>query len=95
MVIPTAEIKLEGTSVRAVLSTDSPVTIVFLKFLFQVLAENKPKQQTPEEWKTETRKRLKEFSLLAYTFITTEEESCRLWARFNVKFLVGTILLRQ
>ena len=62
-VVPTAEIVLEGfESLCAVLDT------VSLKFLMQVLAENKPEQQTPEEWKADTRKRLKKPSVTLHSY---------------------------
>lgn len=35
----------------ALLDTGSPVTLVSLEFLLQVLAKRKPCEQTPEEWK--------------------------------------------
>ena len=64
-VVPTAEIVLEGFPVCAVLDTGSPVTIVSM---MQVLAENKPEQQTPEEWKADTRKRLKKPSVTLHSY---------------------------
>ena len=56
--VPTAEVMLEGEPVVALLDTGSPVTLVSLEFLLQVLARRKPCEQTPEEWKQEVRKRL-------------------------------------
>lgn len=53
--IPMAEVQLEGTSVRALIDTVSPVTIVSLEFLLQVLAGKKRQNLTPEEWKAETK----------------------------------------
>ena len=56
--VPTAEVMLEGE-----LDTGSPVTLVSLEFLLQVLAKRKPHEQTPEEWKQEVRKRLEPTSV--------------------------------
>lgn len=44
---------------RALVDTGSPVSIVSLKFLLQVLAGKKRENQTPEEWKAEAKQRLK------------------------------------
>ena len=61
--VPTAEVMLEGEPVVALLDTGSPVTLVSLEFLLQVLAKRKPCEQTPEEWKHEVRKRLEPTSV--------------------------------
>ena len=61
--VPTAEVMLEGEPVVALLDTGSPVTLVSLEFLLQVLAKRKPCEQTPEEWKQEVRKRLEPTSV--------------------------------
>ena len=47
--VPTAEVMLEGEPVVALLDTGSPVTLVSLEFLLQVLAKRKPHEQTLEE----------------------------------------------
>ena len=57
--ILTTKVCLEGATAEAILDTGSPVTIVSLEFLLQVLAQKKSGQQTPEAWKTEVKKRLK------------------------------------
>ena len=54
-----AEVQLESTPVCAMIDTGSPVTIVSLKFILQVLAKKKPDEQTPEEWKWEVKQRLR------------------------------------
>ena len=57
--VPTSEVQLEGEQVMALLDTGSPVTIVSLEHLLQVLAKRKPQTQTPEEWRCEVEARLK------------------------------------
>ena len=42
-----AEVEFEGSPVKALLDTGSPVTIVSMKFLLQALAKQKPKDQDP------------------------------------------------
>ena len=44
--------------VEALLDTGSPVTIVPLEFLLQVLAKKRPPNQPPEEWKKHVEKQL-------------------------------------
>ena len=57
--VPTSEVQLEGEQVMALLDTGSPLTIVSLEHLLQVLAKRKPQTQTPEEWRCEVEARLK------------------------------------
>ena len=56
--VPTAEVELEGQQVQALLNTGSPVTIVSLEFLLQVLAKNRRAGQSPTDWKKEVEARL-------------------------------------
>ena len=53
-----SEVQVEGVPVQALLDTGSPATIISLDLIVQVLAERKPKEQTPEQWKTEVRQKL-------------------------------------
>ena len=52
------EVLFEGTPVRALLDTGSPVTIVSLSFLLKTLALQRTEDQTPAEWEKATKKRL-------------------------------------
>ena len=45
------------------IDTGSPVTIVSLEFLLQVLAKKRPPEQPPEEWKKQVEKRLEPTSV--------------------------------
>ena len=56
--VPMAEVVLEGEPVKALLDTGSPVTIVSLEYLLEVLAQKRPEGQSPEEWRSEVEKRL-------------------------------------
>lgn len=49
--IPTAEVELEGDRDEALLDTSSPVTIVPLGYLLQLLAKKRAKGKSPDEWK--------------------------------------------
>lgn len=49
--IPTAEVELEGDHDEALLDTSSPVTIVPLGYLLQLLAKKRAKSKSPDEWK--------------------------------------------
>ena len=42
----TAEVELEGTPVKAVIDTGSPVTIVSFAFLIDTLIQSRPPSQT-------------------------------------------------
>ena len=55
---PTADVKLEGSSTQALLDTGSPVTIVSLQFLLEALAKQRPKSQSPDDWRAAVEKRL-------------------------------------
>ena len=57
--IPRAQIILEGEATTAVLDTGSPVTIVSLKHLSQILAHTRPPESTPEQWKAMVEDHLK------------------------------------
>ena len=59
----TTEISVEGRTVRALLDSGSPVTILSLNLLFSVWVQHKKEGQTVEEWKEEVRKHVQEPSL--------------------------------
>ena len=54
----TSIVKVEGEPVEALLDTGSPVTIISLEWLLQVLARQRRKGQNPDEWKAEVENRL-------------------------------------
>ena len=56
--VPMAELELEGTSVKALLDTGSPVAIVSLEFLLDALAKRRQPEQTPAQWKKEVNQTL-------------------------------------
>ena len=54
-----ADLEFEGCRVNALVDTGSPATIVSLDFLLDSLTKGRAKEQTPTEWKSEVRRRLK------------------------------------
>ena len=54
----TTEVEIEGVPVQALLDTGSPATIVSLNLLLEVLASQRPKSQSPTDWRAEVEKRL-------------------------------------
>ena len=46
------DVQFEGSPVNALIDPGSPVSIVFLQFLLQALARQKPTEQDPTEWAT-------------------------------------------
>ena len=54
----TAEVVIEGVSVSALLDTGSPVSIISLEFIVNVLAKQRTQDQTPQEWRASVKKRL-------------------------------------
>ena len=54
----TTEVEIEGVSVQALLDTGSPATIVSLNLILEVLASQRPKSQSPADWRAEVEKRL-------------------------------------
>ena len=54
-----ATLTVEGTRVNALVDSGSPVTIISLTFLLQVLANHKGAQQTAEEWAEAAEARLR------------------------------------
>ena len=54
----TAEVKIEGRPVQALLDTGSPVTIVSLEFLLETLAKQRPASQTVAELQVAVKARL-------------------------------------
>ena len=61
--IPKAQIILEGEAITALLDTGSPVTIVSLEHLLQILARTRPPGTTPEQWRAMVENHLKPTSL--------------------------------
>ena len=59
----TVEVELEGTPVKALLDTGSPVTIVSLKFLMDALSRQRQSGQDPAEWRASVERRLKPTNL--------------------------------
>ena len=53
----TVELNLEGQPVKPLVDTGSPVTIVSIDCLLDVLAKNKKTNQTKEEWREEVEKK--------------------------------------
>ena len=64
-----ADLEFEGCRVNALVDTGSPATIVSLDFLLDSLTKGRAKEQTPTEWKSEVRRRLKppEVTLHSYS----------------------------
>ena len=60
----TAEVEIEGKTVKALLNTGSPVTILSVDLLFNHWAQHKKAKQTVEEWKEEVKSRLNPQALL-------------------------------
>ena len=54
----TTEVKLEGVSVKALVDTGSPSTIVSLKFLVDALAKQKKSDESPAQWRKRVEQRL-------------------------------------
>ena len=61
-------VTVEGTDVDALVDSGSPVTIVSLALLLQVLASNKAPGQTPEEWTVEVKERLRRPTVTVKTY---------------------------
>ena len=64
----TTDIELEGTPVKALVDTGSPVTIVSLDAILNVLSATKSATQTAEEWKTEVNKRLEPSTVVLHNY---------------------------
>ena len=54
----TTTVELEGVPVRALLDTGSPATIVSLNLILEVLASQRPRTQSPADWREEVEKRM-------------------------------------
>ena len=52
---PLTEVQIEGIPVCAMVDTGTPITIISLECLLQVLAERKPADQLPDDWKEEVK----------------------------------------
>jgi hypothetical protein len=55
---PVTDLDVEGTTVKALVDTGSPVSIVSSKFLFQALAKNRNCKHSCDEWTKEVKQRL-------------------------------------
>lgn len=55
---PTARVQLEGAEAEALLDTGSPVSIVSLQFLLEVLAKQRQKDRSPAAWRAMVEQRL-------------------------------------
>ena len=62
--VVTAEIGVEGKIIEALLDTGSPVTIIQLEALLEILAKQHRPDQTVSEWRTVTESRLEPTSLI-------------------------------
>ena len=60
----TAKIAVEGEIIKALLDTGSPVTIIQLEALLEILAKQCRPDQTVSEWRTVTESRLEPTSLI-------------------------------
>ena len=56
-------VEFERSPVNALLDTGSPVSIVFLQFLLQALAKQRPRNQHPAEWAVNVKSRLHPLTL--------------------------------
>ena len=65
-------VTVEGADVDALVDSESPVTIVSLALLLQVLASNKAPGQTPEEWTVEVKERLRRPTVTVKTYSGAE-----------------------
>ena len=63
-----AHVEFEGSPVKALLDTGSPVTIVSMRFLLQALAKQKPREQDSTEWVAAVKSRLEPPSLMLYNY---------------------------
>ena len=63
-----AELNLEGQTVKALIDTGSPVSIISIKFLLQVLGAAKVKNEDKEEWMKAVRAKLKPPSVTIQNF---------------------------
>ena len=61
-------VEFEGIPVEALLDTESPVTIVSMRFLLEALAKQKPKEQGPTEWAAAVKSRLEPPSLTLHNY---------------------------
>ena len=60
----TAEVSVEGEIIEALLDTGSPVTIIPLEALLEILAKQRRPDQAISEWRTTTESRLEPTSLI-------------------------------
>ena len=53
------KVKLDSKPVEALIDTSSPISIVSLEFYLQAAAERRKPQQSPADWATDVRRKLK------------------------------------
>ena len=66
--IPTATVVVEGEEVLALLDTGSPVTILSLEYLLQLLARKRSSDTTPAQWRAMVEKRLQPTNLKLHNY---------------------------
>ena len=66
--VSTALVAVEGEFVEALLDTGSPVTIIQLESLLQILAKQRHPGQTPAEWRTAVESHLKPTSVILQNY---------------------------
>ena len=64
----TARVTVEGEVVEALLDTGSPVTIIQLEALLEILAKQRQPSQTPSEWRKAVETRLEPTSLILQNY---------------------------
>ena len=64
----TSILEVEGEPVEALLDTGPPVTIISLEWLLQLLAKQRRKDQSPNEWKAEVENRLEPTTMVLQNY---------------------------
>ena len=59
----TTILTIEGTPVKAINDTGTPVTVISLEFLLKMLADQRPTEQSGEDWRVKARKQLKKLGI--------------------------------
>ena len=65
---PTSEVLLDQVPVCALLDTGSPISIVSLGFLLPAAAKNRPDNQSPDDWRKSSRKRLQPTTVSLHSY---------------------------
>lgn len=108
--MPTTEVLLDGSPIRALLDTGFPTSIISLDFL-KIAAETRTSEQTPAEWGMAVRARLQptlpsHFADMGETSYTLSARCSAVWPEETVKWmpyyryrrlhlLLGTDMLSQ